>query len=64
MAFMVPTKKKEGKISRQIQARLFYLPEVALRADDELREVRNIILVTSSYTLLIVCTDSNLGNIQ
>ena len=32
---------------------------MALRADDELREFRNIILFTSSYTLLVVCTEIN-----
>ena len=63
MAFMVPTKKRGRDLETNTSLN-FYLPEVAIRADDELREVRNIMLVTSSYTLLIVCTDSNLGNIQ
>ena len=56
--------KKRGRELKTNTSLNFNLPEVAIRADDELREVRNIMLFSSSYTLLIVCTGSNLGNLQ
>ena len=62
MAFMVP--KKRGQELKTNTSLNFNLPEVAIRAGDELKKIRNIMLFTSSYTLLIVCTVCNLGNVQ